>query len=155
MGVDAHAYIDASYNPRELLKLFKALGEDFKWRPKPDITNGFGTFENEEHYIFYHPTSNDHLGQICLSGRTSSNAALLRQVVERLGGLFEESDSVGTMERISGLLSASDGIPYFYRWGVLQGIITDNHCISELHDAIETWHADMGSPMPRELSRNK
>ena len=140
MGVDAKAYIDVSYEPRELLRLFEAMGQPMKWIPDPRIANGFGTFSNENHSFNLHPASCEQLHHICLMGRTARNADLLHDVVKRLGGLFMRADSEGTIEEEPGMLSLSNGIPYFYRWGVLEGIITDCSSVEQLQAAIDEWH---------------
>lgn len=71
---------------------------------------------------------------------------VIDDVASTFGGWLCRNDCNGEWEERSGLFHEGSGIPYFYRWGVINGFIDSRSSVTQLMEAAKAWQHKIGSP---------
>lgn len=146
MGVDAHLLINAKWGLEDLVELLSSYqGIKATIRSCHKTAPGYYMLMcDNERTINCFLANSTPLGTChCLSLRSNKEAIqMLRGIAKVLGGFLNERDTDEDYERIEGMFFEEDGLPYFYKYGVIHNQLKDNDDQEGLSAIIEAWNKE-------------
>ena len=143
MSVCTQLFIHSKYSDTDIASLVNFVsGSKGKWQSTHLPTYATYSFkldgENRNLNVFFNHELPTGMATMLDLGQDNSSQKFLRTIAERIGGIFIPSDCRDNAEIIVGLTSESNGLPYFVKYGIVNGL-TDGQNIPELKKIIKDW----------------
>lgn len=143
MGVDVKGIIEPSIRVEDLLELIKERWDaDVKWESThtPDYWRIlFQVSEDEKRMLHVFHNYHQNSGLMISLSLWGKGQEIIETIIKTFGGWYCSNDANEEWLYYEGLFYKGGGIPYFYKWGVIQGVITDNNDLSQLIEAMHLW----------------
>jgi len=143
MGLDTKIIIKPSFSPEDIEDILQSIGaEDVSVENThcPSYRTIRFYYNGENRFIsFFFNMDNVFDGNLLSLGCSRCAREILIKIVKLTGGLYCAEDSSENWKTYDGVFQESGGIPYFYKWGVLNGYIKDENDWDGLMAAKKAW----------------
>lgn len=143
MGLDTKIIIKPSFSPEDVESILKSIGAEHVLIDNthcPSYKVIRFEYKGEMRSIsFFFNMDNIFDGNLISLSCFGFAQEILIKIVKLTGGLYCAEDSSENWEMYNGIFQESNGIPYFYKWGVINGYIKNDNDWDGLAAAKTAW----------------
>ncbi len=126
MSVDTKGNIPREFDAERVRDCIQSLGAEsvvIRETGMPGYTQIMFAYNGDARMVHFHFGHGVFGSNIVSMGCDDDGQTIIRGIVERFSGLFQEADTTDDMERIEGAYSESSAI-FVLRWAIAKGYVT-------------------------------